>query len=208
MPPPGNVGFVDPERRPRPGADRVRRATRGLGVSSFASVGNSADITANDLLEYWEEDDEHRASSCSTSSRSATRGASRGSRGGSAAAKPIVVVKSGRSAAGARATTSHTGALLAASDVTVDALFEQAGVIRTETPRRSCSTSPRCSRTSRCRPGTRVGIVTNAGGPAIMCADACEAGGLEVPPLPDERAGRAAPSFLPAEASARATRST
>ena len=47
--------------------------------------------------------------------------------------KPIVAVKSGRSAAGARATSSHTGALIAASDVTVDALFEQAGVIRTDT---------------------------------------------------------------------------
>ena len=47
--------------------------------------------------------------------------------------KPIVAVKSGRSAAGARATASHTGALLAASDVTVDALFRQAGVIRTDT---------------------------------------------------------------------------
>ena len=72
-------------------------------------------------------------SRCSTSSRSATRGSSPGSPAEFARRKPLLAVKSGRSAAGARATSSHTGALLSASDVTVDALFEQAGVIRTDT---------------------------------------------------------------------------
>ncbi|HSK36856.1 MAG TPA: acetate--CoA ligase family protein, partial [Actinomycetota bacterium] len=92
---------------------------------------------------------------------------------------PVLAVKSGRSAAGARATSSHTGALLAASDVTVDALFDQAGVIRTDSLAELFDVASLLAN----QPfpaGRRVGIVTNAGGPGIMCADACEAGGLEV----------------------------
>ena len=89
---------------------------------------------------------------CSTSSRSATRAGSGGSPAGSRGAS-----RSSRSRAGAprpaRAASSHTGALLAASDVTVDALFRHAGVIRTDTLER-CSTSRRCSRASRCRAAT------------------------------------------------------
>ena len=67
-----------------------------------------------------------------------------------AASKPVLAVKSGRSAAGARATSSHTGAMLSASDVTIDALFEQAGVIRTDSCP-NCSTWPRSSRHNRSR---------------------------------------------------------
>ena len=90
---------------------------------------------------------------------------------------PIVVVKSGRSIAGERATESHTGALLSASDVTVDALFEQAGVIRTDTLAEMLDVASLLA--SQPLPeGPRVGILTNAGGPGIMCADACEAAGL------------------------------
>src|SRR5581483_11981768 len=96
--------------------------------------------------------------------------------------KPIVVVKSGRSAAGARATSSHTGALLGASDVTVDALFRQAGVIRTDTLEELFAVASLLANQP-APPGRRVGIVTNVGGPGILCADACEAQGLEVPVL-------------------------
>jgi acyl-CoA synthetase (NDP forming) len=111
----------------------------------------------------------------------------------------IVVVKSGRSVAGGRATGSHTGALLSASDVTVDALFEQAGVIRTETLAELLDVAALLG--SQPLPaGPRVGILTNAGGPGIMCADACEAAGLEVPELPEEvRAALA--EHLPPQAS-------
>jgi acyl-CoA synthetase (NDP forming) len=96
--------------------------------------------------------------------------------------KPIVVVKSGRSAAGARATSSHTGALIAASDVTVDALFRQSGVIRTDTLAELFDVASLLANQP-LPTGHRVGIITNAGGPAILCADACEARGLEVPVL-------------------------
>src|ERR671912_852390 len=90
----------------------------------------------------------------------------------------VLGVKSGRSAAGARATSSHTGALLAASDVTVDALFDQAGVIRTDSLAELFDVASLLANQP-IPAGRRVGIVTNAGGPGIMCADACEAGGLE-----------------------------
>ena len=100
----------------------------------------------------------------STWSRSATRASSRASRRRFARRKPIVAVKSGRSAAGARATSSHTGALLAASDVTVDALFHQAGVIRTDTLHELFDVAALLAKQPVPR-GDRVAIVTNAGGP-------------------------------------------
>ena len=105
--------------------------------------------------------------------------------------KPVLAVKSGRSAAGARATSSHTGALLAASDVTVDALFHQAGVIRTDTLAELFDVASLFANQP-IPTGRRVGIVTNAGGPGIMCADACEAGGLEVVELSSAAPGQAA----------------
>src|SRR5581483_10701491 len=113
--------------------------------------------------------------------------------------KPILAVKSGRSPAGTRATSSHTGALLAASDVTVDALFRQAGVIRAESLGELFDVA---SLLVNAPPpaGRRVGIVTNAGGLGILCADACEAGGLEVPQL-TAATTRALAEFLPPAAS-------
>src|SRR6185437_13363869 len=96
--------------------------------------------------------------------------------------KPIVALKSGRSIVGARATASHTGALLAASDVTVDALFRQAGVIRTDTLDEMLDVAELLAHQP-LPAGGRVAIVTNVGGPAVMCADTCESLGLQVPTL-------------------------
>ena len=182
-PPRGGVGFAT--QSGALGLALIDLASdRGLGVSSFASIGNRADITANDFLEYWEEDDDTRVALLYIESFSDPRRFSRVARR-LGRRMPIVVVKSGRSAAGERATSSHTGALLAASDVTVDALFEQAGVIRTDSLAELLDVAALLEN----QPlpgGRRVGIVTNAGGPGIMCADACEAGGLEVPELPED----------------------
>ncbi len=195
-PRPGQVGFVT--QSGALGLALMEFAGEpGLGVSSFASVGNRADITANDLLEYWEGDEATRVALLYIESFSDPRRFSRVARrvGGE---MPIVVVKSGRSAAGARATSSHTGALIAGSDGATDALFEQSGVIRTETLAELLDVASLLS-SQPLAEGPRVGIVTNAGGPGIMCADACEAAGLEVPELP--RALRAKlRRFLPAEA--------
>jgi acyl-CoA synthetase (NDP forming) len=95
--------------------------------------------------------------------------------------KPIVAVKSGRSAAGTRAASSHSAAL-ASLDVGVDALFAQAGVIRTNTLEEMFDVVALLS-SQPVPKGPRIGVVTNAGGPGILLADACEARGLVLPQL-------------------------
>jgi acetate---CoA ligase (ADP-forming) len=182
-PPPGNVGFVT--QSGALGLALIDLASdRSLGVSSFASIGNRADITANDLLEYWESDDATDVALLYIESFSDPRRFSRIARR-VGREMPIVAVKSGRSAAGQRATSSHTGALLAASDLTVDALFEQVGVIRTETLAELLDVASLLA-TQPLPQGNRVGIVTNAGGPGVMCADTAESVGLEVPELSEQ----------------------
>ena len=170
----------------------------GLGISSFVSVGNKADVSSNDLLRYWEQDDRTRVILLYLESFGNPRNFSRIARR-VAGVKPIVAVKSGRSPAGARATSSHTGALLAASDVTVDALFLQAGVIRTDTLAQMFDVASLLAHQPPPR-GRRVAILTNAGGPGILCADACVAEGLEIATFGDETR-RALRAVLPASAS-------
>jgi len=170
----------------------------GLGLSSFVSVGNKADISGNDIIQYWEEDPDTDLILLYLESFGNPRKFARITRR-VGRTKPIIAVKSGRSSAGARATSSHTGALLAASDVTVDALFAQAGVIRTDTLAEMFEVASLLAN----QPppaGPRVGIISNAGGLGILCADACEAGGLEVPAFPDATRDRLT-GFLPGEAS-------
>jgi len=197
LPLPGRVGFLS--QSGALGLAVVDYATKlGLGLSSFVSVGNKSDISSNDLLDYWEQDPDTAVALLYLESfgnpRRFARIARRVGR-----RKPIVAVKSGRSAAGARASSSHTGALLAASDVTVDALFRQAGVIRTDTLAELFDVATLLANQPRPR-GRRVGIVTNAGGPGILCADACEAAGLQVAQLSSALRARLAEG-LPAEAS-------
>ena len=112
--------------------------------------------------------------------------------------KPIVAVKAGRSSAGSRAASSHTGAL-ATSDTVVDALFHQAGVIRTERLEELFDVAALLANQPVPR-GRRVAILTNAGGPGILAADACEAHGLVLPVLADATRAELR-SFLPAAAS-------
>jgi acyl-CoA synthetase (NDP forming) len=145
------------------------------------SVGNKLDISGNDLLQYWEHDPRTEVVLMYLESFGNPRRFARIARR-VGAVKPIAVVKSGRSPAGARASASHTGALVAASDVTVDALFRQAGVVRTDTMHELFDVASLLAAQPAPR-GARVAILTNAGGPGILCADACQAGGLEVPPL-------------------------
>jgi acetate---CoA ligase (ADP-forming) len=177
----------------------ARAQALGSGISSFVSVGNKADLSGNDFIQFWEQDSATSLVMLYLESfgnpRKFARIARRVSR-----SKPILAVKGGRGTAGSRATSSHTGALLSGSDVTVDALFRQAGVIRTDTLAELFDAALLLG--SQPLPtGRRVGIVTNAGGPAILCADACEAAGLTVPRL-GEDLSRELASFLPAAASA------
>ena len=193
----GRVGFLS--QSGALGLAVIDRAqSLGLGLSSFVSVGNKADISGNDLIHYWEDDPDTDLILLYLESFGNPRKFARITRR-VGRAKPIVAVKSGRSQAGARATSSHTGALVAASDVTVDALFHQAGVIRTDTLSEMFDVASVLANQP-APEGRRVGIVTNAGGPGVLCADACEAEGLEIPALPEE-ARSAMAAFLPADAS-------
>ena len=181
-PPPGNVAMLT-----QSGAlglailDQVQALN--LGISSFVSVGNKADVSGNDLISYWADDPSTRVIVLYLESfgnphrfaRLAPQVARR---------KPIVAVKSGRSAAGSRAASSHSAAL-ASLDVAVDALFEQAGVIRTATLEELLDVAALLA-TQPPPPGPRVAVVTNAGGPGVLLADACEAHGLTLPSLAPE----------------------
>jgi len=195
-PTPGRVGFLS--QSGALGLAVIDYANAfGLGLSSFVSVGDKADISGNDLLAWWEQDPGTEVVLLYLESFGNPRRFARVARR-LARSKPIVAVKAGRSVAGARATASHTGALLAASDVTVEALFRQAGVIRTDTLQELFDVAKLLANQP-LPAGRRVGIVTNAGGPGILCADACEAGGLEVVSLSAGLRQRLA-AFLPATA--------
>lgn len=171
----------------------------GIGVHHFVSVGNKPDVSGNDVLEYWENDPSVGVILMYLESfgnpRRFTKIARRVSK-----KKPIVVVKSGRTSAGARAAWSHTGALVS-GDNTTEALFNQCGIIRAD----SIQDLFDYARAFEALPiprGNRVAIVTNAGGPGIMIADACEDVGLEVSQLSVETTEKLA-AWFPEEASVR-----
>jgi acetyl coenzyme A synthetase (ADP forming)-like protein len=168
-----------------------------LGLSTFVSVGNKGDVSSNDLLQYWEEDPGTDVILLYLESFGNPRRFSRIARRVSRH-KPIVAIKSGGTKAGGRAAGSHTAAL-AAREVAVDALFRQTGVIRTDTLEEMFDLAATLGGQPLPR-GRRVAIITNAGGPAILCTDMCEAGGLVIPELSAETRARLA-AFLPPAAS-------
>jgi acyl-CoA synthetase (NDP forming) len=151
-----------------------------LGIASFVSVGNRADVSSNDLLSWWRDDPRTRVILLYVESfGNPTKFARLAPE--IAREKPIIAVKSGRTAAGTRAAYSHSAAP-ASRDLHVDALFEHAGVIRTETLEGMFDVATLLS-TQPVPPGPGVGVVTNAGGPAVLLADACAARGLVLPAL-------------------------
>ena len=168
----------------------------GLGISTFVSVGNKADISGNDLLLYWEDDPDTDVVLMYLESFGNPRKFSRIARRMSRS-KPIVAVKSGRTSSGVRAASSHTAAI-SSGDTAVGALFEQTGVIRTDTLEEMFDVATLLA--SQGLPGgTKVAVLTNAGGPAILAADALESNGLDLPTL-SERTQEELAGFLPAEA--------
>jgi acetate---CoA ligase (ADP-forming) len=193
---PGNIGFSS--QSGALGLALLEAAeSRGLGLSAFVSIGNKADVSSNDLIEWWEDDERTEAILLYVESFGNPRRFGRLARR-IARRKPILALKSGTSASGQRAASSHTAAL-AGSEAAVDALFHQAGVIRAQTLEELIdvatllSTQPRLA-------GRSVALLTNAGGLGILAADACDAAGLEIPSLSPETEN-ALRAFLPAEAS-------
>jgi acetyl coenzyme A synthetase (ADP forming)-like protein len=194
--PPGPIGFAS--QSGALGLALLEAAgARGLGFSAFVSVGNKADVSSNDLLEYWHDEDDTRVVLLYLESfgnpRKFARVAERVAR-----RKPVLAVKSGRTGAGARAAASHTAAL-AGSEGAVEALFRRAGVTRAASLEELLDVATLYARGAAPR-GPHVAVLTNAGGLGIMCADACEAAGLELPSLDAATQAALAP-LLPSEAS-------
>ncbi|MEU4216710.1 GNAT family N-acetyltransferase [Actinoplanes sp. NPDC026623] len=171
----------------------------GIGVSTFVSLGNKADVSGNDLIAYWYEDPATTAVALYLESFGNPRKFARTVRALSRR-KPVLALKSGRSDAGRRAGASHTAAA-AAPSATVDTLFEQAGVIRPKDlgemldAVRILTDQPRPT-------GFRLAVVGNAGGLNVLAADAAEACGLSVPalsPIARHRLDLAAPGSASAD---------
>ncbi|HEV7133626.1 MAG TPA: GNAT family N-acetyltransferase [Gaiellaceae bacterium] len=194
--PAGKIGFSS--QSGALGLAMLERAeARGLGLSAFVSIGNKADVSSNDLLEWWEDDDATEIVMLYLESFGNPRAFARIARR-LARRKPILAMKSGTTRAGRKAASSHTAAL-AGSDAAVDALFRQAGVIRTDTLGELVDVAALFS-AQPVPKGRRVAVLTNAGGLGILCADACEAAGLELPTL-SEPTRRVLGDVLPLEAS-------
>jgi acetyl coenzyme A synthetase (ADP forming)-like protein len=194
--PPGNIAFSSQSGALGLALLEATEA-RGLGLSAFVSIGNKADVSSNDLLEWWEDDDTTDVVLLYVESFGNPRRFGRLARR-VARRKPILALKSGTTAAGARAASSHTAAL-AGSEAAVDALFRHAGVIRAGSLEELIDVATLLS-SGREPQGRRVAVLTNAGGLGILAVDACDAAGLELPELGAQTVARLR-ELLPAEAS-------
>ncbi|HEX6132852.1 MAG TPA: acetate--CoA ligase family protein [Longimicrobiales bacterium] len=198
MPPVGPISFMS-----QSGAMGVTildyAAEYGIGIHHFVSVGNKADVSGNDLLEYWDADAATRVILMYLENFGNPRKFTRIARD-MTRRKPIIAVKAGRTAAGARAASSHTGAL-AGVDSATDALLAQCGVIRVDSVEELFDMAMAFGQLP-VPAGNRVAVVTNAGGPGIIITDACESLGLSVAELSPETQAKLREN-LPEEASVR-----
>lgn len=194
---PGKVGFFS--QSGALGAAVFEYANRlGLGLSAFISVGNEADVSALDFIQYWKDDENTDLILLYLESLGNPKNFLRITREVSKK-KPILVVKGGQSTTGLRAAHSHTGALVEGSGALIDTLLAQAGLVRTDTLEEMLDLAALLVNQPVPR-GNRVGIVTNAGGAGILTADACAEFRLEVPEYSPETQSTLK-SFLRPEAS-------
>ena len=175
----GNLGIVS--QSGALGAAILADADRnGLGTAMFVSMGNKTDVSGNDLLEYWEDDPDVEVILMYLESfgnpRRFTEIARRVTR-----KKPIITVKAGRTAAGARAASSHTGSIVGL-DVASESLLEQCGILRVSSMEEMFVQAAAFANQP-LPAGDRIAIVTNAGGPGILCTDALVGVGLRLPEL-------------------------
>lgn len=196
VPRPGSVAFVSQSGALGEVIITMAREA-GIGLSMFVSLGNKTDINGNDLLSYWADDPETQQILMYLESFGAPREFTRIAREVTRT-KPIITVKAGRTQAGARAASSHTGSIVG-RDFAADSLFEQCGVIRVNSMQEMLTLATAFSNQPLPR-GDRVAILTNAGGPGILVTDACVHLDLELAELePATLAGLR--KLLPDEAS-------
>lgn len=171
--------------------------TNKIGLSKFVSLGNKADISENDLLEDWADDDKTKVITVYMegvkNGKDFLRISSKVSK-----KKPVVIIKAGNTNAGAKAVSSHTGTL-AGSSKAYDAAFKQAGVIRAKTIKDLFNYAIALSNQPLPK-GKRIAIITNAGGPGIMATDACEENNITMANLKSETINKLK-EFLPETAS-------
>ena len=192
----GRVGFITQSGAMGEAIMNIAREL-GIGFSTVASIGNKADISSNDVLEYFKDDPNTDIILMYLENFGNPRNFTEIARDVSRH-KPIVAVKSGRTGLGAKAASSHTGAL-AGLDVGVDALFEQTGVLRVDTVEELFDVAQVLS-TQPIPKGDRVVVVTNAGGPGILATDALVNHGMEMPALSTSTVKKLK-TFISAEAS-------
>lgn len=175
----GGIGFVS--QSGALGAAVLKTVQQNdIGLAQFVSIGNKADISGNVILQYWWHNDDVKVITVYLESfgnprmfMELTREITR--------TKPVIVIKSARTSAGMKAASSHTGAL-AGSDAVVDAFLEQSGVIRVNSIDDMFDIANGFDKTN-LPEGNRVGILTNAGGPAILAVDECANNNLQLPEL-------------------------
>lgn len=192
----GGIGFVSQSGALGGGILNILKDI-SLGFAQFISIGNQADVNADTALEYWENEDDVKQVLLYMESISDPRDfrtlATRVSK-----KKPVLALKSGRTAAGASAATSHTGSL-AGADKAADALLRQSGVIREFSLEALFNTAKVFSHCPIPK-GDRVAVITNSGGPGIMATDAICEYGMQMAPITDETKAYMR-SYLPATAS-------
>ena len=172
-------------------------AGRGMGLAKLISIGNKADLSETDFLKALAEDDETSVIVCYLESIDAGKEFVKVAED-AASKKPVVVLKVGTTQAGVKAASSHTGSL-AGADIAYGAAFTQAGVIRADTFEALFDSAAALAMQPLPK-GNRVAIITNAGGPGIMAADAIESSGMTVASL-DMFTATALRKKLPAAAS-------
>jgi acyl-CoA synthetase (NDP forming) len=186
VPPPGRVGFFS-----QSGALGIAIleavATRGLGLSTFVSAGNRADVSGNDLLQYWHDDPATEVVLLYLESLGNPRKFSRLARM-VAAEKPVVAVKSGRSTQGVP--LGHTVRATDTPVAALDAMFRQSGVIRVDTLAEMFDVAQALA-LQPLPAGPRVAVVGNSDSLGLLAADAAAAAGLEVVGAPDDLGPRA-----------------
>ena len=175
-PPAGEVAFIS-QSGALGGAVLSWAEEQGMGFSKFVSYGNAADLSEIDLLDYLREDEQTQAVALYIESVSDGRRFMEAARR-LTAVKPLVVIKSGRSESGSRATLSHTGSM-AGADAVYDAALAQCGAIRAAGVEEMFDLCRGFVDLPPVR-GKRIAIVTNSGGPGVLATDAAETAGLEI----------------------------
>lgn len=196
LPERGNIGFVSQSGALGGGILNILKDLN-LGFAQFISIGNQADVNAETAIEYWENEDDvqqillymESIQNPSNFRRLASRVTKK---------KPILALKSGRSAAGASAASSHTGSL-AGADKAAAALLNQSGVIR-EFSLENLFATAKVFANCPIPKGDRVAIITNSGGPGIMATDAVCEYGMQMAKISDATKDKLR-SFLPSAAS-------